>query len=110
MRPLCLLTLPAEIRAKIIRKLMKSSQIIRPLQGYSGPAHVTDSAEHRQNVNLSSRILRCRQLLYRKGVQIIYNENMLRLSFDLWYPGNASWTCKTLDGAIQIACFVDDDP
>ncbi|KAK5100872.1 hypothetical protein LTR70_001091 [Exophiala xenobiotica] len=72
--------LPAEIRIKILRYLLRSGDLIRS-QDEVG------EAEFKTATKLSSQILQTCQILYEEGTVILYHENTLAVQM-LYYPGN----------------------
>lgn len=77
-----LMTLPGEVRNKILRNLMSNSAPILPrtsyqVLSYSNYSEVEVSTEYLKNVARSSQILRCCQNLYHEAIPILYQENTL---------------------------------
>ena len=112
-----LIRLPAELRVKILRNLLKKPSPIQSL-AERDPANNDARAQYDADTSLSSQVLRTCQIAYNEGLLILYKENIIQLhiredsdnscelgSFDLTirYPLDADDISMHQDALLEFA-------
>lgn len=99
-----LLALPAELRLKILRNLLKEESL--PVAYY-----LEDSSREsvERALSLSAQVLRCCQTLYLEGLDILYNENILCINVDKnRFHDEADRGAETVFSALDVYFTVKD--
>ncbi|KAK5092620.1 hypothetical protein LTR70_001991 [Exophiala xenobiotica] len=97
-----LLRLPAELRIKVLRNLLKKSQPIPAQKPRSSSAPDDDDTTNGpRDLNLSSQLLRASQQLYEEGRQVLYKENVLSIEYGPGSPLSCD-ECQVLGFTLNI--------
>ena len=102
--------LPAELRLKILRNLLKQSHPLHTISRTLPLKGRLDRSKFDDNVSISAQILRCCQQFYSEGYQVLYNENVLEILIceDYYYAEERlslyglSFICEILGGRVAI--------
>jgi len=78
----CLIQLPAELRIKVLRLLLRSPNPLTDLEEFGMESDGPDMTGYEQGIELSAQLLLCCQQLHSEGHQILYGENTLYIHFE----------------------------
>lgn len=104
-----LMTLPAELRLKILRMLLKKGDVLASFRQYLGADEQPYTEEHQQRysknvLSLSAQIVVCCQMLHEESLAILYKENTVSIEDRdclRMVAGYASYSCIAPDIAFN---------